>query len=133
MDIDRIRGLVSVMRLPDKTALTGGGISVAAMDRPKIEKTEFGDCVMPYYTSRYQLALGCTFSRELAIGVAKAMAYKAAQKRTAFGGAVRGGILRDPMSVDACEFFSEDRFLTSELLKCFDSSNGLGFVYTNCL
>ncbi|MCH5165966.1 MAG: fibronectin type III-like domain-contianing protein [Clostridiales bacterium] len=133
MDIDRIRGLLSMMRLSDKTALTGGGISIAAMDRPKIEKTDFGDCVMPYYTARYQLALGCSFSREFACGVAKAMAFQAAKKRAAFGGAVRGGIIRDPMSVSACEFFSEDQVLTSELLKCFDGSNGLGFVYTDCL
>ncbi|MDE6400978.1 MAG: fibronectin type III-like domain-contianing protein, partial [Clostridiales bacterium] len=50
----------------------------------------------------------------------------------AFAGAVRCGIMRDPMSVSACEYFSEDPYLTAELLKSCRTDD-VGFVFTNSL
>lgn len=134
MDIERIRGFVSMMSLPDKISLVGGGTALAATDRPKVGKTELGDCVLPYAVSTpFQTALGCTFSPEICGKVALAMAREAAQNNYAFAGAVRGGIIRDPMTVSACEFFSEDAHLTAELLKGFSVDSDFGFVFTDCL
>lgn len=122
------------MRLADKVALVGGGTTVAAQAVTRSARTELGDGVMPYAAELpFQLALGCTFSPELCGRVAYARAAKARKNDEAFAGAVRCGILRDPMTVSACEFFSEDPYLTSELLKSCRTDDGLGFVFTDSL
>ena len=121
-------------RLADKIALTGGSLVVQAISRPEVESIDFGDCLLPYTVSQpFQLALGCSFSTELCSFVAQALSSQAADKRYAFAGAVRCGIMRDPMSVSASEFFSEDPYLTATLLKGFNTDRGLGFVFTDAL
>lgn len=122
------------MRPQDKAALCGGGLSTPATTRPKLEKTDFGDALLPYsVTEPLALALGCTFSPELCGAVARYHAATAAENSLAFAGVVHAGIIRDPMSVTASEFFSEDPVLTKELLKSFDGAYGIGFVFTDCL
>ena len=134
MDIEKIRGIITQMRLPERVALTGGGLAIAATDTPKVEQTDFGDCLLPISTTvPFQLALGCTFSPEICAEVARAHADKAYEKRLAFAGAVRCGLIRDPMTASACEFFSEDAFLTAELLKSYADTGALGFVFTDAL
>lgn len=134
MDIERTRGFLMMTRLADKIALTGGSLAVQSISRPKVESIDFGDCLLPYNVMQpFQLALGCSFSTELCSFVAQALSAQAADKRYAFAGAVRCGLMRDPMSVSASEFFSEDAFLTASLLKGYNSDRGLGFVFTDAL
>ncbi len=134
MDIERIRGFTMLMRLADKAALVGGGLTTSAMDRPKLESFELGDFLLPYAVDgTSELALGCTFSPELCRAVADVRKLEAAQAHNVFAGVVHAGLMRDPMSVSASEFFSEDPILASELLKSFDDSYGMGFVYADCL
>ncbi len=122
------------MRLADKIELVGGGTTVSAQAVTKSAKTELGDGVMPYSAALpFSSAIGCTFSTELCEQVAYYRAAVARNNGEAFAGAVCCGIMRDPMSVGASEFFSEDPFLTAELLKSCRTDDGIGFVFTDSL
>lgn len=122
-----------MLGLTDRAALAGGGLAVRGFDRPKVEDVDYGDGLMPYDIGTLQLALGCTFSQEVCRKVAVYKANEAARRGYALGGAVRCGLMRDPMNVSACEFFSEDPYLTGLLLKSFAPVDGLGFVFTDSL
>lgn len=122
------------MKLADKLALTGGGISVGGFSRPRMGEVYLGDGLMPYdVETPLQIALGCTFSSEICDKVAAYRAAEAAKHGDAFFGAVRAGLIRNPMSATAGEFFSEDPYLVALLLKSFSSAYGSGFVFTDCL
>ncbi len=134
MEIDKIRGLISVMKLQDKIALVGGGNGIAALDRPKLAVTDMGEYVLPYFAAEpSQLALGCTFSPEICAAVSKARSVEAASERSAFSSAVGCGLIRDPMKQDAAQFFSEDAVVAAELLKGYATGCELGCLFTDAL
>ncbi|MBD5132829.1 MAG: hypothetical protein HDT28_09655 [Clostridiales bacterium] len=134
MDIERIRGFIMMMRPADKAVLVGGEGVVPSLSRPKVDSCDFGDFLQPYALSEIgELAIGCTFSPKIARAVAEYNIAQATEARYAFAGVVHAGLIRDPMSPSAAEFFSEDAYLTSELLSSFDDEYGIGFIYTDCL
>lgn len=134
MDIERIRSVILQMKLQEKVALAGGGVTTAAVDRLRVESIALGDELLPYaVTEPTQLALGCTFSPELAAAVSKARSVDSARSHRAFAGTVSCGLILDPMRADACDFFSEDPWLAAELLKSYASAGVIGYVFTDSL
>ncbi len=122
------------MKLPEKLALTGGGTTTAAVGRLNVPSIDLGDSVMPYTVEEPSfLALGCTFSHTLCAAVAKYRSAQAVRDGLAFSGAVGCGIITDPMRPDACGLFSEDAYLTAELLTAYTEAGELGFVFTDAL
>lgn len=134
MDIETVRSFINMMKLADKIALTGGGITVGGSVRPRLNEVTLCDGLMPYDVQQpLQVALGCTFSSEICHKVSTFLAAEACKRGDAFFGTVRAGLIRDPMAATAGEFFSEDPYLTALLLKSYSSPYGMGFVYTDCL
>lgn len=134
MDIDRVRSVISQMKLSEKLAFVGGGTKTAAINRLKVPSIDMGDGVMPYSANEPStLALGCTFSHTLCAAVGKMRGAAAIEKKEAFSGAIACGVMTDPMRADCVDFFSEDCYLTAELLDAYSGSNELGFVFTDAL
>lgn len=134
MDIERVRGVISQMKLPEKLALIGGGTTTAAIGRLNVPGMSMGDVLMPYSAEEPSLlALGCTFSPTLCAAVAKYRSAEAVGQGLAFSGTVGCGIMTDPMRPDACGLFSEDAYLTAELLSAYSSAGEIGFVFTDAL
>lgn len=134
MDIDRIRGVIAQMKLSEKLALVGGGTDVPPIERLKVPGFSMPEDVMPYSASEPStLALGCSFSYGLCAAISKSRALDAARAKKAFAGTVSCGLILDPMRPDACDFFSEDPVVTSELLKCYASAGVIGYVFTDAL
>lgn len=134
MNIEKLRGVISTMRLQDKTEFVGGGLTLAAVDRPRVAGVTLCDGLLPYYAEEPSfLALGCTFSREICAAVAKARAIAAADDGYCFAGTAPCGLIRDPMRPDASGLFSEDCFVAGELLSGYASAGVLGFVFTDAL
>ena len=134
MDIERIRGAISQMKLQEKLALTGGGEVTASVDRLSVPSMDMGGALDPYYINEpTTLALGCTFSPTLCAAVSKARSVSAVHARKAFAGAIGCGLIRDPMRPDACDLFSEDVLVTKELLRAYASAGVIGYVFTDAL
>lgn len=134
MDIERIRGVITQMKLQDKTELTGGGTTTPTVTRPKVDGVALGDGLMPYACNEPStLALGCTFSPEIVAAVSKARSLDAARGGAAVAGTVAAGLILDPTRADASDFFSEDAFVTAELLKSYATAGVIGYVFTDAL
>ena len=134
MDIERIRSVIAQMTLSEKLSLIGGGTVTASVDRLKVESVDFGSSLLPYAVNEpSELALGCTFSREVVSAVAKTVSQEAARTHLAFGGTVGCGLITDPMKIDASDCFSEDPYLAGQLLSAVNDGSVLGFVYKGAL
>lgn len=134
MDIERIRGVITQMKLQDKTELTGGGTTTPTVARPKVDGVALGDGLLPYACNEpTALALGCTFSPEIAAAVSKARSLDAARGGAAVAGTIASGLILDPTRADASDFFSEDALVASELLKSYAAAGVVGYVFTDAL
>lgn len=134
MEVERVRNVIAQMTLREKTSLAGGGSTTCSVDRLKVDGIDFGSGVLPYNCVQPSaLALGCTFSHGLCAMVGKDISVDAARARAAFAGVVGCGLIRDPMRIDAADFFSEDPLLCAELLKSYASAGVIGYVFTDAL
>ncbi len=134
MDIDRVRGVIAQMKLGEKLALSCGGTEIPSVDRLKVPSVSLTDELLPYSSKEpCALALGCTFSHGLCAAVSRTRSADAARSKKAFAGVISCGLIRDPMRVDASEFFSEDSFLTSELLSSYAAAGVIGYVFADAL
>ncbi len=134
MDIERIRGAISQMKLQEKIALIGGGEVTAPVERLSVPSMDMGGALDPYYTGEpTALALGCTFSHTLCAAVSKSRSAAAVANGKAFSGTIACGLIRDPMRPDACDFFSEDAYVVKELLRAYAAAGHIGYVFTDAL
>lgn len=135
MDEQKTRGYIKAMKLTDKVSYACGDTYIPSADRPKLGRVYLdAQGLLPTDADEpLQSALGCTFSPEICVAVAKAQAASAFDRGEAFAGTVACGLVRDPMKPSAAQLFSEDAFLTAELLKGYTPVGGLGFVFTDCL
>ncbi len=134
MDIERIRGAVARLKLTEKTALVGGGITTCAVDGIGIETVCLTEELDPYFASEPSaVAMGCTFSHSLSAAVGKARSIAAADEENVFAGVIGCGLILDPMKSDAADFISEDPIVVSELLKSYASAGVIGYVFTDAL
>lgn len=134
MDLDRIRGCIAQMKLQEKLALVGGETTTSAIARLHVPSVALTDELEPYSVKEPSaLAVGCTFSTAQAQTVSRARSVAAARRSQAFAGTVGCGLIMDPMRPDAAEFFSEDAFLASELLKNYAAAGVIGYVFTDAL
>ena len=134
MDIERIRGVITQMKLQDKAELTGGDTNTPTIGRPKVDGVSLGDGLLPYDVNEpTALALGCTFSPEIVAAVSKARSLDAARSHAAVAGTVAAGLILDPTRADACDFFSEDAVVTAELLKSYAEAGVIGYAFTDVL
>ena len=133
MDIERIRGAIAQMKLQEKLALVGGGEVTAAVGRLNVPSMDMCN-LDPYNVEEPSaIALGCTFSPAICAAVSKTRVAEAVKNKKAFAGTIGCGVIRDPMRSDACDFFSEDVYLTKELLKAYASAGAIGYVFTDAL
>ncbi len=134
MDIERIRGAVARLKLTEKTALVGGGITTCAVDGIGIETVCLTEEFDPYFASEPSaVAFGCTFSHSLSAAVGKARSIAAAEEEDVFAGVIGCGLILDPMREDAADFISEDPIVAAELLKSYASAGVIGYVFTDAL
>ncbi len=134
MEIDRIRGVISRMKLQEKIAFTGGDEVTAAAERMNIPAIVLCNDLRPYSAVEPSvLAIGCTFSHTIASAFGKERSIAATETFSAFAGTVACGLITDPMRLDACGFFSEDPYLTGELLKSYAAAGVIGYVFTDAL
>lgn len=134
MDIDRIRGVVARMKLSEKLAFACGGVAIPSVDRLNVPSLTLNNELLPFSASEPStLALGCSFSRELCASVSRAKSTDAARSKNAFAGNIGCGLIRDPMRVDASEFFSEDAFVTAELLNSYAGAGVIGYCFKDAL
>lgn len=133
MSIDEIRALVAKLTLREKIEFIGGGIECAALKKADIPETVLTSELLPYSASEpSELAVGCTFSKEIAASLGKEKSITASRTGAAFAGTVSCGLILNPMRISACGFFSEDAFLAAELLKSY-SEYSPGYVFTGAL
>lgn len=134
MDIDRIRGVIAQMKLSEKLALACGGVDIPSAERLKVPSASLSDELLPYSAKEPStLALGCSFSHGICSAISRTRSTDAARSKKAFAGAIGCGLIRDPMRADAAECFSEDPFLTAELLTSYASAGVIGYVFTGTL
>ena len=134
MDIERIRGVITQMKLQDKAELTGGGTATPAVTRPKVNGVKLTDGLLPYACNEpTALALGCTFSPEIVAAVSKARSLDAARGGAAVAGTIAAGLILDPTRADACDFFSEDAHVAAQLLQSYAAAGVVGYVFTDAL
>lgn len=135
MDEQKIRGYIKMMRLNDKVSYACGGEYLPSVSRPKLQRVDLtADALLPTdVADPFPVALGCTFSPEVCAAVAKYNAASAFDNGSAFAGSVPCGLIRDPMRASASQLFSEDAYLTAELLKGYTPVGGFGFLFTDCL
>ena len=134
MDIERIRGVLTQMKLQDKAELTGGGTATPAVTRPKVNGVKLTDGLLPYACNEpTALALGCTFSPEIVAAVSKARSLDAARGGAAVAGTIAAGLILDPTRADACDFFSEDAHVAAQLLQSYAAAGVVGYVFTDAL
>ena len=133
MDLDRIRGAISKLKLAEKTSLSGGEARFDA-DCVGIKGVNLSHELERYWTDEPStLAIGCTFSTEIAAAIGKSRSVEAAKAHNVFAGVIGSGLILDPMRYDAAEFFSEDQTVVAQMLGSYASAGVIGYVFTDAL
>lgn len=129
MDIGHIRAVIANLNTAEKVSLSGGGFTTAAIDAAKIYATKLTRELGCFFTRPItQMAMGCSFSTELCSAVYNEYALDAMRHGEAFAGVIDAHITRDPFDISAADSFSEDAFLTSELIKACMSKSPLKYI-----